>query len=370
MIVVVGGGVVGLHVGLALAGLPGRPPIVVCEREPTPGAHTSTRNSEVIHAGFAYPEDSLKARFCVEGNPLTYEWLQRLGVAHVRSGKWITAASAAERAGLEEVLRVGALVGVPGLRVVEGDELARAEPGGLRALAAVHSPTSGILDAAAYVAALARCFEAHDDCHLLAPCAVRAVDPMAREIVTSQGRSTYTLLVNAAGLWADEVFRLTGGGRRFRIVPFKGEYYRWRRGPILSLIYGVPRRYLPGTTADPRLVSHMGIHAHRAVDGTVYVGPTQADRPADRKDDYRIETPREVFAAAAAAIARLADPDDLEPAYAGNRPKLYEGPLPIGDFHIESDGAHVHLLGIESPGLTAAPALARHVAELVRQRLA
>jgi L-2-hydroxyglutarate oxidase LhgO len=369
-IVIVGGGVVGLHVGIALAEASRHRPILLCEREPSLGRHTSGRNSEVIHAGFAYPVGSLKAELCVEGNRRTYEWLRRLGTAHVQCGKWVVAVDRAELTGLAKVLEVGAACGVEALRESSAEEVRRSEPGCRRFAGAAFSGTSGIMDAAAYVRALEVYFGAREGCHVLASGCVTGIDPERRIVSTSRGAIRYEVLVNAAGLWADDVYRMAGGPRRYRIKPFKGEYLVWPRGPVRTMVYPVPRRYLPGGEDDVRLVSSMGMHVHRSVGGTVLVGPTQVELDWTEKGDYRITTPHQAFVRAAAAIAPLDAPDALQDAYAGNRPKLYQDGVPVGDFRIERDGPHVHLLGIESPGLTAAPALAMRVAGLVRQALA
>jgi L-2-hydroxyglutarate oxidase LhgO len=179
----------------------------------------------------------------------------------------------------------------------------------------------------------------------------------------------YTALVNAAGLWADDVYAMAGGKRAFKIKPFKGEYYSWRHGPIRSMVYAVPRRYLPGGAGDARQVSAMGIHVHRAVSGDVFVGPTQVELDWSQKGDYRITTPREEFVDGAARFCEVPDPEALSPAYAGDRPKLYENEIPLADFQVLREGAEVHVLGIESPGLTAAPALGSYVARLVREAI-
>jgi L-2-hydroxyglutarate oxidase LhgO len=365
VIVIAGGGVVGLHVGIALAQLRRRRPILICERERSIGHHTSGRNSEVIHAGFAYPAGSLKAQACIEGNPRTYEWLSRLDVPHMRSGKWIVALSADDLPALEKVLEAGRAAGVPALRESDPAEVARAEPACRPFIGALHSGSSGAMDAAAYLRALERYFTAQEDCHFLPGCAVTGVDTDTRTVTTSRGQLEYDILVNSAGLWADEVYRMTRGPRAFRIRPFKGEYYSWRRGGVRSMVYPVPRRFLPGSAGDERQVSNMGIHVHRAVGGEVLVGPTQVELDWGQKADYRITTARDVFLRAAADYAEVETPEALSPAYAGNRPKLFEQDRPVGDFVLLREGAHIHLLGIESPGLTAAPALGSEVARLV-----
>ena len=174
----------------------------------------------------------------------------------------------------------------------------------------------------------------------------------------------YDLLVNAAGLFADEIYRMAGGQRPFEIRPFKGEYCTWRRGELQGLLYPVPHRFL--CDGDDAKISSMGIHAHRSVAGELFVGPTEVALSPDEKTDYSISTPKEVFAAALSALVEEPPAaDELAPAFAGNRPKLFESGRPRGDFEIFRDGDVVHLMGIESPGLTSAPAIARLVCGLL-----
>lgn len=365
MIFVVGGGVVGLHVAIALAQRAGHPEIIVCEKEAFLGDHTTGRNSQVIHAGFAYPVGSLKARLCLEGNALSYEWLQKLGVANKRCGKWIVAFHENELPALQQVLETGAACGVPEMRAASAAEIAAAEPSCHAFAGAVFSGTSGMMDASEYINALERYFSAQADCYFLQPCEVTAIDPERRQITTTRGEMEYALLINAAGLWSDDIYTMCGGTRDFRIKPFKGEYYIWKTGQIQSMIYPVPRRYLPGAGGDQRLVSSMGVHLHRDTGGQLFVGPTQVELEWDQKTNYDIITPREAFMQQAALYAPVARAEDFAPAYAGNRPKVYEDGKALGDFTIVQEGPHVHLLGIESPGLTAAPAIGRYVAEMV-----
>lgn len=365
MIFIIGGGVVGLQVAIALASRPNHPEIFVCEKEQFLGDHTSGRNSQVIHAGFAYPVGSLKAKLCVEGNRLSYEWLKKLGVPHAECGKWVVAFTPEEMPALEKVLAIGAACDVPGMRAATAAEVATAEPSCHSFAGAVFSKTSGMMDAAEYIRALERYFTAQENCYLLYPCNVTAIDPIKQVITTDRGAMPYELLINAAGLWSDDIYRMCGGTRNFRIKPFKGEYYVWKTGQIRSVLYPVPRRYLSGGEKDQRLVSSMGIHLHRDMGGQLFVGPTQVELDWDRKTDYSFVTPKEEFLRQAALYAPVDSPDAFELAYAGNRPKIYEDGKPLGDYQIFRDGAHIHLLGIESPGLTAAPAIGKMVAGMV-----
>ncbi|MBI4125749.1 MAG: NAD(P)/FAD-dependent oxidoreductase [Deltaproteobacteria bacterium] len=359
---VIGGGVVGLHAAIALASQPGHPEIFLLEKEKFLGDHTSSRNSEVIHAGFAYPKDSNKAKWCVEGNRLTYQWLDRLKVPYKRCGKWLVAFNEQEVPALTATLENGEKCGVGGMRPASLAELRKKEPGCADFGGVIFSETSGMMDAASYLRALERCFAAQENCMLIYPCAVTAIHPEKNTIETTRGPMEYSLLVNCGGLFADEIYKMAGGKKDYRIKPFKGEYMIWRKGPIQEVIYPVPRRFLPGGDKDKRLVSSMGVHLHRGVGGDLYVGPTQVELDWSQKTDYNIVTPPQEFALQASQYTKKEIPvGELEPAYAGNRPKLYIDGNPYGDFLILREKKQIHILGTDSPGLTAAPAIAQEV---------
>ena len=355
----------GLNVALALAESGSGGDIFLLEREPYLGHHASTRNSEVIHAGFAYPAGLLKARFCVEGNRLSFELFERLGVPFRRQGKWVVALTEAEVCALEVVLDNARRCEVSGMRPADPGEVVNSVPEAARPMAALFSPTSGIVDTAAYIRALEVALSGRADVNIVYPCAVEGIDPARGVVFSNRGEVSFDLLINAAGIFADDIYRMCGGSRSFEIRPFKGEYYTWRRGTIEGLLYPVPSRFL--SMDDATEVSGMGIHLHRSVGGELFVGPTQVELPPGDKVDYTIRTKPQVFVDAVAPM--LAGPpraEDLEPAFAGNRSKLFEDGQAEGDFEIVREGNIIHLMGIESPGLTAAPAIARHVVGMSR----
>ncbi len=369
MYIIIGGGVVGLHVAIALAAKPGHPEIFVLEKEKFLGDHTSGRNSEVIHAGFAYPVGSNKAKWCVEGNALTYEWCDLLKVPHKKCGKWLVAFNEAEVPALEGTLKNGAVCGVPDMRPATTAELKTKEPEINDFAGVIFAKTSGMMDVASYIRALERYFAAQENCHIIYPCGVNGIDAQKNIIETNRGPMEYSLLVNCGGLWADAVYKMACGQKDFRIKPFKGEYMIWRKGKINEVIYPVPRRFLPGGDKDKRLVSSMGIHLHRGVGGDLYVGPTQVELDWDQKNDYTIVTPPEIFAKEANQYIQGVREEDLQPAYAGNRPKLYIDGQPYGDFLIAVEKNQIHALGTDSPGLTASPAIGKEVSRIVSSGL-
>lgn len=361
MYVVIGGGVVGLHVAIALSQIKNHPEIFLLEKEKFLGDHTSSRNSEVIHAGFAYPIGSNKAKWCVEGNQLTYEWLAKLNVAHKKCGKWLVAFTPEEVPALVGTLENGKKCGVPKMREASMRELKAKEPTIKDFAGVIFAETSGMMDAAGYLRALERFFAAQENCFIIHPCGVEAIDPAKNTMTTARGPMEYSHLFNCAGLFADEIYKMACGKKDYRIKPFKGEYMIWRKGKLQEVIYPVPRRFLPGGDKDKRLVSSMGVHLHRGVGGDLYVGPTQVELDWSQKNDYNIITPKEEFIRQASFYTDGIQSEDLQPAYAGNRPKLYIDGQPYGDFLIEREGNQTHVLGTDSPGLTAAPAIAQEV---------
>lgn len=367
MYVVIGGGVVGLHAAIALSGIPNHPEIFLLEKEKVLGDHTSGRNSEVIHAGFAYPIGSNKAKWCVEGNRLTYEWCDRLQVPYKRCGKWLVAFTKEEVPALEGTLKNGVACGVAEMRPATMAELKAKEPTMNHFAGVIFAKTSGMMDAAGYIKALERYFTAQTNCFLINPCSVTGIDPAKKIAETTRGPMEYSVLINCAGLFADEVYKMAGGPHNYRIKPFKGEYMIWRKGTIQEVVYPVPRRFLPGGDKDKRLVSSMGIHLHRGVGGDLYVGPTQVELDWSQKLDYTIVTPPEEFVRQANQYVPGVKPEDLTPAYAGNRPKLYIGGEPYGDFRITVEENRIHVLGTDSPGLTAAPAIGQAVLKVVKE---
>ncbi|HPM41430.1 MAG TPA: FAD-dependent oxidoreductase, partial [bacterium] len=324
----------------------------------------SSRNSEVIHAGFAYPPGSLKAELCLEGNRLTFDLLSRLGVPFVRSGKWIVAHGEEEARAFSAMMENAAACSVPGMRAVSPDDPLRACPALARPTAAAFSESSGVMDCPGYLRALEVALASRPEVQVVYPCAVLGIDPDRATVQTSRGEIPFEVLVNSAGLFSDEIYRMCGGSRLFEIRPCKGEYYSWRGGPVEGLVYPVPHRFLE--SGDAAKVSSMGVHLHSNVAGEKFVGPTEFMLSPERKTDYGIEiSAEEIASRVAPLLLSPPDPGRLSPAFAGNRPKLFEGGAPAGDFVIFKEGPFVHLMGIESPGLTAAPAIARHILPLI-----
>jgi len=355
-VAIVGAGVTGLAVAAELAAR-GRS-VCVLERHPRAGMETSTHNSGVIHAGIYYPPGSLKARLCVEGRDRLYAFCAEHGVPHRRCGKLIVAADAGEVPALEALEATARANGVD-VSMVDAAFIRAREPYAA-AIAALHSPDTGIVWAEGLVKALRRVCDRHDVAWLPgAPItgADRAGAGLA--VVTPRERIAAAIVVNAAGLYADEVSSMFGG-EPFTIHPCRGEYAELApksRGIVKGLIYPVP--HSPGHA--------LGVHLTPTTEGQVLVGPTAEYQQS--KSDY--EGGRMALDAFVAPTARLLPRitiDDLRPAGSGIRPKLNGPDEAFADFLIKVDSRVpnlVHAAGIDSPGLTSCLAVGRHTAEIV-----
>src|SRR6188474_2202606 len=271
---VIGAGVVGLAAALAVARR-GRS-VCVLEREPRPGMGTSTHNSQVIHAGMYYPAGSLKARHCVDGNRRLYEFCSAFGVPHARCGKIIVAQDEAGIATLEAIKAKGEANGVEGLLLVDRAFVAAREPH-VHAVAALFSPDTGILSAEGLVQALARQCAAHDAI-VLPGSPVLGADAGASSISLRTPAETIAArsVVNAAGLYADEI-SVALGGEAFTIYPCRGEYAELvpaKRPLVNGLVYPLPHAGGHG----------LGVHFAKTIHGNVTLGPTVCFQA--RKDDY------------------------------------------------------------------------------------
>ncbi len=356
--VVIGAGVIGLAIAreMALRGLQ----VVILEAEHAIGQHTSSRNSEVIHAGIYYVPGSLKAKFCLEGRRQLYPYLERHGVAHRRCGKLIVACDEAQVGELEAIRRNAEANGVEEMRWLTAAQAHELEPD-VRCVAALHSGTTGIFDTHQYMLSLLGAAEdrgarlalntrftaatPHDGGFL-----VRAACPEPFEVTTRY-------LVNAAGLRATEAASAIEGLARARISKTwfaRGRYFALRGpSPFRHLVYPIPE---PGG---------LGIHVTLDLSGAVRFGPNV--EWIDRVD-YSVDAAlAPVFAEAIRSYWPGIDASRLEPGTAGGRPKR-GGPGTVHDFALDGPAVHglpglMTLCGIESPGMTGSLALAQAVAD-------
>ena len=360
-VAIVGAGVTGLASALAIAETGAS--VCVLERHPRPGMDTSTHNSGVIHAGIYYPKGSLKARLCVEGRDRMYDFCARYGVPHVRSGKLIVAHDEREVHALEALQRRGTDNGVAGLEIVDRAFIAAKEPA-VNTRFALWSPESGIVNAEEYVKALLRNAIAADVMFLPATWLAGADRHGDGMILTTERESILArVVVNAAGLYADEVSR-TLGGETFTIYPCRGEYAEFtpaKRALVNGLVYPLPHESGHG----------LGVHLVRTTGGQVWLGPTV--RYQESKDDYENDRePLEAFAQAARVLIDGVTVDDLRLSGSGIRAKLHPPSESFADFLIREDRinpAVVQASGIDSPGLTSSLAVGTLVRDLVAARL-
>jgi L-2-hydroxyglutarate oxidase LhgO len=352
--VVVGGGVIGLAMARALS-LAGRE-VTLLEAETRVGNHTSSRNSEVIHAGIYYPQGSLKARLCVAGKQLLYRYCEEAAVAHRRVGKLIVAVTEQEVATLDGILQHAQGSGVHDLEWVDAGDIARLEPQ-VRAVRGLLSPSTGIIDSHGLMSALRRDAEANG-AHVVLGSPVLGGRLLDDGFELQVGGSEASVarcktLVNAAGLHAQTLARSLVGlpastipGQYFA----KGHYFTLSgRSPFSRLVYPVP---VPGG---------LGVHVTLDLAGQTRFGPDVSWLDGV---DYAFDEGR--AAAFYAAIRRyfpaLAD-GALAPGYTGIRPKLSPAGTPAHDFLLQGPGEHgvpglLNLYGIETPGLTSSLALA------------
>jgi L-2-hydroxyglutarate oxidase LhgO len=365
--VVVGAGVVGLGVARALA-LTGRE-VIVLEAASAIGTGTSSRNSEVIHAGLYYPPGSLKARLCVRGRELLYDYCEAHGVAHRRCGKLVVATDVAQEAALHALMQRGRACGVHDLAWLSAADAVALEPA-LHCTAAVLSPSTGIIDSHGLMLALQGDAEAHGAVlALLSPVqrAQRVDDGFVLEVGGNEPMQLHArCVVNSAGLHALPLaVRFEG----LPLLPLPQPH--WARGHYFSC---------PGKPAFTRLIYPMpneaglGVHVTLDLGGQMRFGPDVQWIPmaALGDEDYRVDPARAApFADAIRAYWPGLPDAALLPAYAGIRPKISGPGAAAADFLIQGPAEHgvaglVNLFGIESPGLTSCLAIGEWVAGLLR----
>jgi L-2-hydroxyglutarate oxidase LhgO len=372
--VVIGAGVVGLACARALA-LAGRE-VVVLEAEPLIGSHTSSRNSEVVHAGIYYPQGSLKARLCVAGKELLYRYCADHGVTANRIEKLIVATDDAELAGLKHTQEKARANGVD-LAFLTREEALRLEPA-LRCTGALHSPTTGIVDSHALMLAYQGDAEAHGAMIAFGASVVGGRVSRAEKVLEVGGDEPMSIsaniVINSAGPWAPQIAALLHGGEAPTGEAPKGDASashfaapaaHWCKGSYFSLTGRAPFSRLIYPTHNK---AGLGVHLTLDLGGQARFGPdTEWLTNFDPARDYAVDPARGdgFYAEIRKYWPQLPD-GALQPSYAGVRPKIVGPEAAAGDFMIATEADHgipglVHLLGIESPGLTASLAIANIV---------
>jgi L-2-hydroxyglutarate oxidase LhgO len=365
-IAVIGAGVVGLAVAARLAREHSN--LIVLDRNPKHGMETSSRNSQVVHAGIYYPAGSLKARLCAEGRDRVYDLCARHAIPHAKTGKLITATRGEELPALDAIQHTARGNGVALTRLSESE--AHALEPMVASVGGLWSPESGIVDAHGLMDHfLQKALEAGAVLQPRSTVVAIEPEPGGYRIVVKQAGSlesfTSERVVNAAGLDADTVAALAGidvDEAGYRLHYCKGSYFSaathlWKA--VTHLVYPVPSH------------ESLGVHVVLDTGGRLRFGP-DAEYLPDRQTDYRVEPEkRGEFAAAARRILPAVRDEDLEPDISGIRPKLQGKGQPFRDFVIADERERglpgfYNLIGIESPGLTAAPAIAEYVADLMK----
>ncbi|MFJ4524013.1 L-2-hydroxyglutarate oxidase [Streptomyces sp. NPDC088810] len=391
-VLVIGGGIVGLSTAYAITRAAPGTRVTVLEKEPGPARHQTGRNSGVIHSGIYYRPGSLKARYAVRGAAEMVKFCAEYGIAHAVTGKLIVATEREELPRLHALVQRGRENGIP-VRELGPAQIAEYEPE-VHGLAAIHVGTTGVCDFVGVARQLARASGAE----IRYGAKVVRVDRRPERgvaVLTASGDVVRArVLVNCAGLYCDEVARLTGDEPEVRIVPFRGEYYELARPELVrGLVYPVPDPAFP----------FLGVHLTRGIDGGVHIGPNAVPALAREGYDWGVVRPRELAGTVAwpgswaiarrhwrygagelhrsvskgaflQAVRRLlpaAEAGDLVRAPAGVRAQavLRDGTL-VDDFLIREGARAVHVLNAPSPAATASLPIGREIGRRVLEMLA
>jgi L-2-hydroxyglutarate oxidase LhgO len=366
-ITIIGAGVIGLAIAEKLS--ENHSNVFLIEKHSTFGQETSSRNSEVIHAGIYYTKNSLKANLCVEGKQLLYDYCKKYEIPFNNCGKLIVATSTEEISIIEGIRKSAIINGVDDLRVMEKEEIALLEPN-IFALKALFSPSTGIVDSHS----LMKRFETNainngsQIVYGSEVTGIRLIDNGYRITLNDADKRSYTFttrtVINSAGLTSDKISEMVGiRDDNLKIMFCKGEYFRLNppgNKLIGRLIYPVPHANMEG----------IGIHVTIDMGGGVKLGPDVKYLESNVYDYKVTPTKQEAFFKSAKKFLPFLEFDDIAPEMAGIRPKIQKPGESLKDFYIREESEKgfprfINLIGMESPGLTSSIAIAKYVNNLI-----
>lgn len=360
-VVIIGAGVIGLAIGRELAQKKLR--VLLLEKNKSFGEETSSRNSEVIHAGIYYPYNSLKRKHCIEGRELLYQYCKENNIPHKKIGKLIVANGLDQEANLHQIYKQGIENGVKDLKIIDEKSAKSLEPN-VHCTLAIHSPSSGIIDSHSFMLSLLGKIESnYGDVCFNAP--VTGIEKISSGFnINVGGLHSTTIssrnLINCAGLAATEISQMIEvlkDSSTYKPKFCKGNYFSYTgKAPFSMLIYPIPDQ------------DGLGIHSTSDLAGAIKFGP---DTEWVDKIDYKVEEElRSKFYNSIKKYYPAIEKHNLNPSYSGIRPKIFNRDGIKKDYVIQQQDEHnvegyIALYGIESPGLTASLSIAKHVSKLV-----
>ena len=369
-VTIIGAGIVGL--AIAAESSKKRQTLVI-EKHEGFGRETSSRNSEIIHSGIYYSKNSLKAKLCLEGNNLIYEICRKNNIPCKNTGKLIIASKDDEISKLEELLKKGTDNGLQNLEILPEHKVRKLEPN-INARVALFSPTSGIVDSHKLMEFFESQINSNENGILLynqEVIDIKKLDDKYKLKIKNRNHDYYSfttsIVVNSSGLFADKIASIAGFDierYKYKLYFCKGEYFIVRNGvgKVRSLVYPLPEKKLTG----------LGIHTSVDLSGELRLGPN-AFYVNDLNYDVD-ESHKDQFFNAGRQYLNFLSREDLAPGFAGIRPKLQGPNDEYKDFVISHEAdkgfpGFINLIGIESPGLTCSPAIARYVSKMVDEIL-
>ena len=355
-VIIIGAGIVGLAIAHQLS--EEYENILVVEKENTYGKHVSSRNSEIIHSGLYYKPGSLKARLCVEGNSLMYNFVRKYNINHNNCGKLIVIPTIEELPQLETLMRNGIDNGVKGLQILTREEVTERESH-IKSAAALLVPSTGIVDTHTIMQKLEYLIKTKDinvAYNMEVDDIKHQNDHYTVSFTDIEYKAKSKIIVNSTGLWCDKVSSMVGINE-YKLHLCKGEYYKTTkyRNQIHSLIYPLPTELSLGT--------HIVLH----LDGTIGFGPNAYY--VDEIDYSMDDSHKQEFLKHINTYLDL-DEEDLSEDFTGIRPKIQQKSDPAHDFIIinESEKGYdnfINLIGVESPGLTSSLAISKYVKNII-----